>query len=1681
MNDIASLQIMVNAEQPGQAAVKLDQLADSATQAEKATVKLSSATDILAAAAKYAASAFGLYKLGDMVKEATQLAARYETMGIVMQVAGNNAGYSRAKMDEFSKSLQTSGISMLQSRNSLTQLATAHIDLSKASELARAAQNLAVVANTNSSDALARMIQGIKSGEVEVLKTMGLNVQFAEGYKTLAKELGVNVNQLTEQQKTQARTNLVLQESASYAGIYEASLTTAGKAQQSLTRYFEDFKIMAGEAFLPILAEGVFSVMAAMKSLNAELQKTTFIKTVGQDLLTVFKLAVAAIEPALKIATVYFALFIAAPAIIAVVSTAFTALAGTLAVTAFNMLIVERNGLALNAMLYGTSVNAMLAAGSLTAMKLGLSVLMAAFAGWEIGTYLRENFVEAQLAGIAFVEGMLVAWENLKYGGQLAWLAIQSGFGELVSFVGTGMATILDNLSRGLRAVGLGAMADSLDSLSGKIKSATVSTTSFQQESGKLKSQLDSNVASVRAITGDMADEAQAHFNSAGATKKSVEEKIKDQTETGKQTELTKAQISALKKHEDQVKSLMSSIDEKIITGQAELGSVEKLSESEKIAIKITADLIAGTLDLNEAEMTEILTKLDSLSKIEQTITARARETKETAEATKAYADLIDTLQKGNDSTQEQIDKLRETNDTMLMSKEQLDQYKNQKLLDTAATWDQKAAWAEQNWLGQDLVDQYKRQASGLRELAGLKQQGVHVQAAKDAAVEWKRTTDSIAQGLGDSLIDSVENGKDTWLSFRDFLVGTFKNMVLSPVVNLIVNPIAGAINNVINGALSSITGGALGNTAGAGGGIASTLSAAGGVAGLVGTFGSSLAAGFSGTMAAGFTGLGATLSGGLSAIATGTSATMAAGLGQIVGALGPYALAAVAIYGLLGGFKGEYVKGAGSGTTSFDSSGKTTATNQFGNSFDFQTEAADKYVANLQKGYLTTAKALGIKNQGGSFAFGSNNSDGGKFGVNANVGSTNYSTTDIKITPEALSLEASRAIFAALQGSELPAYMAKVFDGITASTATSQQIDEALAYAGSLKQIRDALLETREPLQILKDNVAESLLALGTTAETFKSDFVAAIDSGIDSSTLTDWQRLGAGIEELTEQTGGAADAVERLAKTNANLQDKLDILTGKATSRSIELRDATDDSTRALLNQIYAQEDLKDATEAAADAAQVAADNWAKQTADALEWVQKQADKLADDRKTVDDLRNEATQNYISAQRAVTAAQQQVANALHGTIKTFQDVLDGLEGNGNPLESLAGSRQKFNDLSAAAGKGDTAALAALPNAAKEFLSLSKGFSSSRVDYQKDQAVVRNTLSTLINQGGDLLKKLPVEMQQASDPLKDAYAALAKATAEENTARNLAVAMQAELRTSEKTLGERYLDAIKALPEGEELKTFYDSTFAAVEAAAAIAKAAASAAVEILAGLTKMPSGGGAGPALGGGGGPPANIPKVDTGGLITEDTGPTELDKPKFDKGALIGGTITPGNSIQAGADSYQSTLAYTGYGEGGNSADIFKSGYARLYTDQGVQYTTSEYIARLLDTVAKENGKEAAIFTAGRYGLSGAGLDLVRNALPGASFAVGTNYVPRDMVAQIHEGEAIIPAAFNPERFGAASGNDALVSEIRALRAEVKQLREDNSRENNAIITPTNKTARLIERVMPAGDALQTRAIT
>lgn len=299
MTDVATLAIAVDSLQVRTAQLELDKLAQQGAKAETATKSLTTATDLLAKAAQMAAGAFALYKLVDYAKDAAILNARYETLGISMTIVGANAGYTASQMEASAVAMQHTGISMVESRQQAMRLVQAHIDLSKSTELARIAQDAAVIGNMNSSEAFAHMIHGIQTMQPEVLRTIGLNVSMEQSYKNIAAELHKNVNQLTQNEKMQGVLNSVMKAGADIAGTYEAAMGTAGKQLKSMERYLEDLKVRQGEVFNEVLTVAVMAFTEHLKDSNKELDemaKNGELKAWGQDIAKMFVSVANAID-----------------------------------------------------------------------------------------------------------------------------------------------------------------------------------------------------------------------------------------------------------------------------------------------------------------------------------------------------------------------------------------------------------------------------------------------------------------------------------------------------------------------------------------------------------------------------------------------------------------------------------------------------------------------------------------------------------------------------------------------------------------------------------------------------------------------------------------------------------------------------------------------------------------------------------------------------------------------------------------------------------------------------------------------------------------------------------------------------------------------------------------------------------------------------------------------------------------------------------------------------------------------------------------------------------------------------------------------------------------------------------------------------------------------------------------
>ena len=236
-------------------------------------------------------AAWAAHKLMDYAQDAAMMAARYNTLGAAMTVVGNNAGYTGEQMRAFQTTLQGTGIAMTEARQTLTMMASAHIDLANSAKLARIAQDAAVIGGINSSEAFKSMIYGIQSAQVEVLRTIGLNVNFEESYKKLGKQLGKTTEELTETEKVQARTNAVMEKGKDIAGAYAEAMGTAGKQITSMQRYMDDMKVKVGEVFQDALTVAVEVYTGHLKQSNKEMDELTRkgqIAAWGKEALMVF-------------------------------------------------------------------------------------------------------------------------------------------------------------------------------------------------------------------------------------------------------------------------------------------------------------------------------------------------------------------------------------------------------------------------------------------------------------------------------------------------------------------------------------------------------------------------------------------------------------------------------------------------------------------------------------------------------------------------------------------------------------------------------------------------------------------------------------------------------------------------------------------------------------------------------------------------------------------------------------------------------------------------------------------------------------------------------------------------------------------------------------------------------------------------------------------------------------------------------------------------------------------------------------------------------------------------------------------------------------------------------------------------------------------------------------------------
>ncbi|MCP4104437.1 MAG: phage tail tape measure protein, partial [Desulfobacteraceae bacterium] len=91
--------------------------------------------------------------------------------------------------------------------------------------------------------------------------------------------------------------------------------------------------------------------------------------------------------------------------------------------------------IAYNMSLLTAHASSALLAGGLTSVKAAGGLLTAAVAGWQIGSMLYDNFEEARLVGLAFVDSVMTAFINFEAGILIIFEGIKAGFLEMIKLV----------------------------------------------------------------------------------------------------------------------------------------------------------------------------------------------------------------------------------------------------------------------------------------------------------------------------------------------------------------------------------------------------------------------------------------------------------------------------------------------------------------------------------------------------------------------------------------------------------------------------------------------------------------------------------------------------------------------------------------------------------------------------------------------------------------------------------------------------------------------------------------------------------------------------------------------------------------------------------------------------------------------------------------------------------------------------------------------------------------------------------------------------------------------------------------------------------------------------------------------------------------------------------------------
>ena len=634
---------------------------------------------------------------------------------------------------------------------------------------------------------------------------------------------------------------------------------------------------------------------------------------------------------------------------------------------------------------------------------------------------------------------------------------------------------------------------------------------------------------------------------------------------------------------------------------------------------------------------------------------------------------------------------------------------------------------------------------------------------------------------------------------------------------------------------------------------------------------------------------------------------------------------------------------------------------------------------------------------------------------------------------------------------------------------------------------------------------------------------------------------QLAPAFDEATTSVEGTIEAQRELKRVNQQWTDRLNILKGTETDRSIALRDATDDSTRAIMNQVYTLEDLIQAEKAlASERASLMTQLWqlTNQTKKIRESELASIDpsnqpiKLAiyaiEDAKSAFDMlgksvakeKENITKAYETEKTQLQTKYDAQIKANELQVKSANDTLSAIQNIANKLKdaikqvkiesdelSFSRLKQARSLIQSAVGSSNLAGIAGLEDALDTAGQDSQMYYSSFEEYAFEQGKTAGVIAEL--------------ERTAQGQLSEAERTLLALESQNTLAKEL---LDKELMDLQLKHEEDLAKLDATLAQGQEQLNVLlgiDSSILSVNASVAAlgvaitsafaAQAAAIAAVGAAQAAAKVVSSGG-----GGGGGAAVDSGMIKYGAdWITDPTNPLyatsqygkehgmfaqyftsftpeNWDSPEAYEG-YAGSDFTEAQRKQVGIDMYNIIVNSPGRREGIiqrlEDEAVFKAG--------GVSYDTSAMNSTIESLYQQVLGRapdpEGLAYFQNQLGAGGMSVAEMGYALQSSpefaalqaqkkldgSHADGLANVPFDgYIAELHQGERVLTQRESIDYSAMNSSSSLMTAEALRALADRLDLIEANTRAAAAF---ANRTAKILERVTPDGDAVSTRVAT